>query len=117
MARQQLTKTAFTGPYPTAASVLTETAEDTTNHTAIAVTDKTVIVIHNTHASSPFTYTITSVADASHGRTGDITTAAIAAGVIRIIGPLGLDGWRQTDGNLYVSASDVTVKFAAYETA
>lgn len=114
MARQQLTKTAFTGPYPTAASVLTETAEDVTNHTAVAITDKTVILIHNTDVSS-HTYTVTSIADSIHGRTGDITAATIAAGVIRVIGPLGLDGWRQTDGNLYLTANDATVKFAAYE--
>jgi hypothetical protein len=114
MARQQLTKTAFTGPYPTAAVTLTETAEDTTNHTQVAITDKTVVVIHNSGGST-YTYTVTSSADATHGRTGDITTQNIAAGAIACIGPLGLDGWRQTDGNLYLAASNVAVKFAAYE--
>jgi hypothetical protein len=116
MARQQLTKTAFTGPYPTAATTVTETAEDTTNHTQVAVTDKTVIGIHNTGGST-YTYTVTSIADAAHGRTGDITTQNIVAGAIALIGPLGLDGWRQTDGNVYLAASNVAVKFFAYESA
>jgi hypothetical protein len=115
-ARQQLTKTAYSGKYPAAAVTLTETAEDATNHTAIAITDKTVVTIHNTHATTTFTYTVTSIADALHGRTGDITAQNITAGQIKVIGPLGLDGWLQTDGNLYVSASDVSVKFGAYET-
>lgn len=117
MPRQQLTKTAFTGPYPAAAAVLTETAEDITNHTAVAITDKTVVVIHNTHASTTYTYTVTSSADALHGRSGDISAVNLLPGKIAIIGPLGLDGWRQTDGNLYLTANNAAVLFGAYETA
>lgn len=91
------------------------TAEDVTNHTAVAITDKTVVVIQNTHASTTYTYTVTSAPDALHGRSGDISAVNITAGQIKVIGPLGLDGWRQTDGNLYLTANNAAVVFGAYE--
>ena len=92
------------------------TAEDTSNHTAVAMTDKTVVLIYNSGATT-HTYTVTSIADALHGRTGDISAVNILAGEIKAIGPLGLDGWRQTDGNLYLTANHAEVKFGAYEAA
>lgn len=112
MARQDLTVTTGTSKDPTAAVSLTETAENTTDHSQFSLTTRDIVVIHNTGAST-YTYTVTSVAD-ERGRTGNITTANILAGAIMLLGPLSLEGWRQTDGKLYLDASNTAVKFGIY---
>jgi len=54
--------------------------------------------------------TITSAVD-PFGRLGTITSESIAAGAIRIYGPLPVSGWMQTDGKLYFSSDHAEVKF------
>lgn len=113
MARQDLTVTAGTSRYPTTGAVLTFTAADTTNFERFVLTGTEVVLVWNTGAS-PYTYTVTSTAD-PQGRTGDITTAAIAAGAIHALGPFALDGWRQSAGGyLHIQASNTAVKWAIY---
>ena len=109
MARQDLTVTTGTSPYPTTGAILTFTAADTTNFERFVLTGTEVVLVWNTGAS-PYTYTVTSTAD-PQGRTGDITTYSIAAGGLAAFGPFTTDGWRQTDGNLYAVASHIDVKF------
>lgn len=109
MPRQTLTKTTSPGPNPTAGVAVTMTAADTVNKEQFALTGREVLIIQNTGASA-YTYTITSVAD-PYNRTGHITAQSIAAGAIHVIGPLGLEGWRQTDGNLYLEANNAAVKY------
>lgn len=112
MARQTLAKTISPNGFPSAGLLLTETAEDATNHSQFSNTGKEILVIHNTHASTGYTYTIYSVADES-GRTGDITAQAIAATLVHIIGPFSLrPGWNQTTGLINVDANNASVKFA-----
>ncbi|MCL5995494.1 MAG: hypothetical protein M1546_05485 [Chloroflexi bacterium] len=65
--------------------------------------------MHNTGATS-HTWTLSSTAD-RFGRTKDISAETIAAGAIRIFGPLELEGWVQTDGRVYVSANSTEVEF------
>ena len=109
MARQLLTKTTAPGGYAAAGVALTETAEDTGNNSMFIAQGNDLLVIHNTGAS-PYTYTITSAAD-PYGRTKDITTQSIAAGAIHVFGPIPLAGWVQTDGRIYIAASNAAVKF------
>lgn len=108
MARQTLTKTTVPGPNPTAGTAVTMTAADTVNKEQFALTGKEIVVVQNTDTVSR-TYTINSVAD-PYGRTGDITAASIAAGAIHVLMP-GTIGWKQTDGMLYLEASNALVKF------
>lgn len=111
MARQDVTVTTGTSPYPTTGAVLTWTAADTSNFERFVLTGKEVVLVWNSGAS-PYTYTITSTAD-PQGRTGDITTAAIAAGAIHALGPFGLPGWRQSAGGyLHMQANNAAVKWA-----
>lgn len=114
MPRQNVAKTASVGRYPLAAggAVLAWTAADTSNHEQVTMTGDEVFLVHNTGATS-HTYTITSTAD-PYGRTGDISGVTIAAGAIHGIGPLGIEGWRQTDGKLYFQANHAEVKWAVY---
>lgn len=112
MARTVLTKNVLTTPRnPTAGTLLVWTAADTTNFNAFAMSGNDLLLAWNSGAS-PYTVTITSAPDPNYGRTKDITTEAIAAGTIRCYGVPQTAGWQQTDGNLYVQASNAAVLFA-----
>jgi len=114
MPRTTLTKTALQGPYPTLpvtadALDVTFAAADVSNKNQFAPTGDDVIIAWNSGAS-PYTITITSFAD-DKNRTGDVSTYSLAAGDIasfRIKTP----GWKQTDGYVYLEASNAAVKFA-----
>lgn len=70
---------------------------------------KDLVVAHNT-GGSPYTITITSVAD-PFGRTGDVAAYTLGAGEYAIFGPFETTGWRQTDGYIYLESNNVAVKF------
>lgn len=114
MARTTITKTTVVGPYPTlqpAADSLDVafTAADTGNKNQFAPTGDDVLLAWNSGAS-PYTITITSVAD-ERNRTGDITTYSLAAGDICAF-RIKVQGWRQSDGMVYFEGSNTAVKFA-----
>ena len=109
MARTPLTKTTAAGSYNHAGVALTMTAADVGNMNSFVATGKDLLVIHNT-AGSDHTFTVTSTADA-YGRTKDITTETVSAGAYKIVGPLELTGWVQTDGKIYLAASNAGIKF------
>lgn len=106
MARQSHTAVAGTGQYPTAPFTLTQQAADAANYEQTAHTGREVIIFENSGATLR-NITITSVAD-NRNRTGDVTFT-LAAGAFKAIGPLGIEGWRQTDGNLYFQADHAEV--------
>lgn len=110
MPRQTLTKTTAPSPNPTTGTAVTFTAANLTDKEQFTLTGRELILVKNDDAQSQ-TYTVNTVAD-PYGRTKDITTASIAAGAIHCIGPIGLVGWQQSDGMLYLEASDTDVKFA-----
>lgn len=109
MARQTLTKTTAPGCYAGTSTAVTMTAADTSNYEEFTLTGKELLIIYNSGGSS-YTWTATSVDD-SFGRSEDITTESIAAGAIRVFGPISTAGWQQTDGKFYMQASNTAVKF------
>src|SRR5581483_3196815 len=113
MSRTAVTPQTPKGPYfsPSAGQLdLTETAADTSNNNSFAMTGAEVLLAHNTDVSTHH-ITLTSIAD-SKGRTGDISTYAVGAGKISAFSFRGgSEGWQQSDGNVYFSADDATVKF------
>lgn len=106
MARQTITAVAGTGQYPTAPATLTATAADASNFEETAHTGREVIIFRNSGATTR-NITITSVAD-NHNRTGDVTFT-LATGAIKAVGPLGIEGWRQSNGMLYFQADHAEV--------
>lgn len=118
MARQTLTKGTPVGPYPTlpvtADSLdIAFTAADATNKEQFAPSGDDLIIAWNSGAS-PYTITITSVADPVTKRTGDITTYSLAAGdhaAFRIK----KQGWMQSDGMVYIEASNAAVKWSVLQ--
>lgn len=109
MARTTLTKSTALGTNAYAGVALTMTAADVANMNQFTAGGKDLLVIHNT-GGSDYTFTVTSSAD-ERGRTKDITTETVAAGVYKIVGPLELTGWVQADGKVYIAGSNAVVKF------
>ncbi len=104
------------GPYPTLpvsalALDLTWQAADAVNGNQFSLGQgKYIIHARNVHATTPYTITLTSIAD-ERKRTGDITTYSIAAG--KQVAFL-LDqqvGWAQTDGMFYLTGSNASIEF------
>lgn len=114
MARQSHTPLTVLGTktsaYTANGADLTMTAADASNKEQVTITGKELVIAHNTGASA-YTVTISSVADAAAGRTGDVSAYSLAAGEYAVFGPFDLDGWEQSDGKLYFEASNASVKF------
>jgi hypothetical protein len=91
------------------------TAGDASNNNYVPiVSGKTVVLAFNKHATTTFTLSIISVADAQ-GRTGDITSYAIAAQTVSSFGPFTTTpaGWNQTSpAGLYLNPTSTNVNFA-----
>lgn len=114
MARTTLTKVSAGGNFPviplTADSAdIPMTAADVGNGNQFLPTGNELVIAHNTGAST-YTVTITSIA-AGNNRSGDITTYSMAAGDYAVFGPFRREGWLQSDGYVYLSASNTAVKF------
>lgn len=116
MARTTLTPITPVGSYPTlpvAANALdlAWTAADVANKNQISFNGPKLILARNSHASTPYTVTVTSKAD-GRNRTGDITTYSLEAGDVMAFKIDNAEGWQQADGFLYLEASNASVLFA-----
>lgn len=115
MPRTTLNKTTPVGGFPTlqpAADSLDVvfTAADISNLNQFRLETGDIVLAWNSGAS-PYTVTLTSVVDEKN-RTGDVTAYSLAAADVMVFGPLQQKGWRQTDGFMYLQASNALVKFA-----
>ena len=118
MARVTLTKKRALGQFGTYsanAADLTMAAADPTNKNQFTFRPGDIVIVHNTGAS-PYTVTITSTPLARSGRSGDIGPYTFQAGEYGVIGPFTeQDGFRQSDGYIYLEASNAEVKFGVIE--
>jgi hypothetical protein len=86
-------------------------AADATNGNYFVMTGQELVLVQNSHAVTSYTWTLTSVAN-TRGRTKDITTESVAAGVWKIVGPFtSKDGWMQPGGSCLISGSNAAIKF------
>lgn len=113
--RTPITPVTPLGPYPTlpvSATTLdlTWTAADTSLFNSFLLQGPAIILVRNVHASSPFTFTLTSAPD-TRGRTGDVTTYSLAAGKVSAFYLNSTAGWLQSDGYFYLAGSDVSIQF------
>jgi hypothetical protein len=112
--RTALVKTTPKGSYPSlpigaGLADVTMAAADIGNMNYFPASGNDLLIAYNSGAST-YTVTITSMPD-QYGRSGDIATYSMAAGDIAVFGPFKRDGWVQTDGNIYLQASNAAVKF------
>ena len=116
MARTALTAQVPLGSYPSLplaalSAALTFAASDNANGNSVKSTGRELIVINNTDVGAQ-TVTITSRAVGPLNRTGDITTYSIPASGFAMLGPFAVNGWQQSDGNLYIDTSSANIKLA-----
>lgn len=116
MARTTLTRTTPLGPYPTlpvAANALdlVMTAADVANNNQILLDGPMIVVAQNTDAVDR-TITLTSSTD-QQNRTGDIAAYTLSADEIAAFKIDQVAGWKQSDGYLYLQASNALVKIGA----
>jgi hypothetical protein len=114
MARTSLTKSTLLGPYPSLqpaadALDLTFDAADVANKNQFAASGDDLILAWNSGAS-PYTITLSSAVD-DKNRPGDITAFSLAAGDIAAF-RVKTQGWTQSDGKVYLEASNAAIKFA-----
>lgn len=109
MARQTLTAAVPTGPWPPLAAgvTLAGTAANATDKEQTTCTGRELLIARNSGASSRVV-TVTSKADQRTGRSGDVSFS-VPAGEMRMIGPFDVDGFKQTDGNLYFEAAHAEI--------
>lgn len=112
MARQILTKTAAPGAYAGSWTEVTFTAADASNKEQFALTGKELLLMRNTSADTNYYVTIESTATQGTNRESDITEVDIPFGDVVVWGPTALDGWQQTDRNLYLEAENAAIEFA-----
>lgn len=117
MARVTLTKQVPFGPYPTlpvAANALdiAMTAADAVNKEQFVPSGDDLVIAHNSGAS-PYTITFTSAAD-EFKRTGDISAYSLGAGEVAAF-RFKKPGWMQSDGYVYIEASNAAVRWAVIQ--
>ena len=90
---------------------LTWTTADTGNNNEFILSAKEVLLIWNPDASSHHV-TFTSAPD-EHGRSSDVASYVVGAGVISAFSFRGGSaGWQQSDGHVYFASDSALVKFA-----
>lgn len=103
------------GSYAANAADLPMTAADAVNKNQFVFRPGDTVIAWNSGVVDR-TITVNSVALAGTGRTGDIGPYTIGASEHAIIGPFDdHDGFRQSDGYIYVEASHEDVKFGVIE--
>lgn len=116
MARQAQPIIDVVGPFPTSLPVAANsldfvfTACDAVNFDSFVFSGPTLLLVTSTGS---YTFTLESVVD-EKGRTGDITTYAIANGIFSrfYFGMPNQAGWRQSTGVVNIKGSNAGVKFA-----
>lgn len=116
MARVTHTALQLLGSYPTlpigSGAQITWVPADVTEKNEVELKGGEILLVWNSHASTSYACTVSSVTDGAHKRTGDIT-ATLAGGEFRSLGQFQHDGWRQPSvGKLYFEATNAAVKFA-----
>ena len=108
MARVSLTVQSLTGPYPAnGASAADFTVNfsglDETSGNQFTFTGKEVVILHNSVGTAA-NVTLSTVAAAALGnRTGDVTVS-VASGAYFGYDAGNITGWKQSDGEFYLSA-------------
>jgi len=113
MSRQLLTVTAAPGGYDADGAPVTWNTWDSATDTdgvEFVSTGNELVLVRNTHGTTAYAPTIVSVAD-DYGRTGD-ATVSIAAGAMRLFGPLKTKGWAQADGRIRMTLANVALQVA-----
>ena len=107
MARTVLVKTAAPGFWSTIGAALTKAAGDVGNGNYFEISGECLLIAWN-NSASPYTITITSVADPTYGRSGSVVAQTLAADEIRFFRLVPI-GWMQANGWVHVDVSNAAI--------
>jgi len=110
MARTVITSEVMPTNTPLALEDLTFTAADTSNGNAFAYTGRDALIVWNSHASTTYTFTPTSVAINGRQDPKNGVAQNLTAGQFMLVNYRG-EGWKQSDGNVYIDANNAAIKF------
>jgi hypothetical protein len=99
------------GNYAADAADFTPTAADAANGNHYVSDGTEIVVAENTDGAAAHTVTVTSQPDAL-GRTKDISAYSLGANEKAVFGPFAPLGWRNSSGQVLVSADSALVTFA-----
>lgn len=88
----------------------TAAGADFADGAGFTLTGNEVAIVYNPDSSAR-TVTVTSVVD-PYNRLGNITSYSVGAGEYAVLPQFPTDGWRQSDGRLYLAADNALVQFA-----
>lgn len=109
MAQTAIVPIELSSLYPTAMDTLTFTPGDVANGNKFQLTGREIILVRNVSVDTDFDFTVPSTPD-SLGRTGDLVdTVPFGATMICM---LGVRGWKQDDGQLYMTVEDASLEIA-----
>lgn len=117
MARTALTVTNVPASTASAGVAVTWDAGDASNNNDVVLTGREIVLVRNTSTGNARTVTVPSVA-CPHGRTGDITAESLALSadfanqIVHVLPLFKTDGWRQSDGKLYINPSHAELVIA-----
>jgi hypothetical protein len=97
------------GTYAANAADLTMIDADVLKVDRFEATGRDLVLVHNTGALAA-SVSVWSAPDPTLGRYGDVENYELAAGVYAVLGPFTVPGWRQSDGCVYLVASNAAVK-------
>ena len=117
MSRTNIATQTPVGPYPAGGVVsalgldIAWTAADVSNHNEFLFSGKEILLVKNTDSAS-HNLTLTSAPD-EHGRSADITTYAVGAGLTSAFSFRGGSaGWLESDGHVYLQGDNAMLFFA-----
>jgi hypothetical protein len=89
---------------------VTMAASDATNGNSFPMTGNEILVVQNTDTVA-HTFGVTSVADVEGRVDSSLSAYSVAASAIVAIEASILKGWQEADGNLYLTSSNILLKF------
>lgn len=104
-----LTKTVAPGKWSQSGIAVTMAAGDVGSGNDFPQDRDLLLVAHNTSGATPYYVTITSQADPTYGRTGDVNQQDLAAGEIRVFRLTG-PGWADGNGNINVQVENAAIE-------
>lgn len=110
MARTTIAKTDDPGSYSYSGVLAVFAASDVANGNQFEMSGGETVLVWNEAAGADYIVTFTSAAD-TFGRTRDFSETVLRS-TIRVFGPFLTPGWQQTDGFMYLSGANASLKFA-----
>lgn len=110
MARTTIPIEQAPGAAPLAENVLAWTNADTVNGNQFTHTGREILLVWNSSTTAARNVTLQSVAINGRQDPKHNTAQSVPIGEYRVYGPFG-EGWKQTDGNVYVNGDNAELRF------